>query len=173
MKKFEGTAAMMVKIGSGRFSLEGKKLWAFNDGKWKFPRETNWTRFYHESFFDLCDTPIEIKDESLGLVYRVSINGFEEVPEVSAEYMLHAIAQQLDLLEYSNGRVWAMQAKERVDLGCQELMFILEASKMVTGIHRTSERTLYRFSGMGTAPKEILKYPAEIKRAYDKLVPHE
>ena len=174
MNKFEGTAATMVKIGTQSFVLEGnKKLWALNDGKWKFPRETNWTPFSHGSFFDLCDTPIEIKDSTLGLVYRVSINGFKEVPEVTDEYMLHAIAKKLDLLEYSGSRVYALQEKEKVELGCRELAVILEASKLVTILHRTSERTLYRFAGMGSAPLALLQYKAEIKKAYNKLVPHE
>ena len=174
MNKFEGTAAMMVKIGSQSFVLEGSKLWALNDGKWRRPGEEDWKNAQHGCYFDLNEAPYEITNKSVSTVYRVSINGFKEVPEVTGEYMLHAIAQKLDLLEYSNGRVAALQEKERVDLGCQELMFILEASKMVTAIHRTSERTLYRFVGQGEgAPKELLKYPSEIKKAYDKLVPHE
>jgi len=173
MNKFEGTAATMVKIGSQRFVMEGDKLWSFEDGEWRYQGENGWRGRHRGSYLSITGTPIEIKDASAGLIYRVSIHGFEEVHEVSIEYMLHAIAQKLDLLEYSGSRVYALQEKEKVELGCQDLAVILEASKMVTILHCTSERTLYRFVGIGSALKELLQYKAEIRKAYDKLVPHE
>jgi len=165
---------MMVNIGTQRFVLEGYKLWSLEDGEWRFLGEKDWRDRHHGSYLSIAGNPIEIKDAASGLVYLVSIHSFEEVHEVSTEYMLHAIAQKLDLLEYSGSRVYALQEKEKVELGCQELAVILEASKLVTILHRTSERTLYRFVGQGEgAPKELLKYPTEIKKAYNKLVPHE
>jgi len=112
MKKFEGTAAMMVNIGTQRFVLEGYKLWSLEDGEWRFLGEKDWRDRHHGSYLSIAGNPIEIKDAASGLVYLVSIHSFEEVHEVSTEYMLHAIAQKRNGLNGSHFRCIAVSFLE-------------------------------------------------------------
>lgn len=167
MKKFEGSEVLMIELGGIRFVKENYMLWILCNHEWRYKAGDPWRRAEAGQYHHLGDYR-EIKIGSK--TYSVDLNGFEEVPQISTEYMIRAIAQKLDLLEYTNAKIYALLEHERVELGCERLKNILRDCNMLKTVHATNSRTLYHFQWNNIdIPDELLKYEKEIKSVYERV----
>lgn len=166
MKKFEGNDALIIEIGGFRFAKEDYKLWIFNLHEWRYKEGDPWKKADPGMYHHLHDYH-EIKIGSK--IYSVDKNGFEEIPQISTEYMIHAIAQKLDLLEYTGAKIYALREHDRVELGCEMLKNVLRDCNMLKTVHNTNSRALYHFQWNNIIPNDLLKYEKEIKSVYERI----
>jgi len=75
----------------------------------------------------------------------------------------------LDLLEWTNAKLYALLDHTRIELGCGELRAILFENDLLKNIHEVNECTLYRFQWSNIVPDALLKYEKEIKSIYERI----
>lgn len=101
--------------------------------------------------------------------FRVYKDGFEEVPAITRETMIREIAKKLDLLEYTGGSLYALQANEKIKLGCTTVVGILSDLGAITIVHNVKERTLYRFIWTEAVARSFKDCEKEIKEIYERM----
>ncbi len=147
MKYPEKNAALFY-IETMHFVLnEEGQLWSLCEYEWRHPGEKKWNYGYHDGYLHVGKDTFEIREICKKVYYRVDRNGYELVVEKSLEEMLKEIAERVDLIEYIIGEaMFALMANASVNIGCASLKRVLEENGMVTVIHSTNERTLYRLN---------------------------
>lgn len=166
-KKFEGNDCLFVTISKLDFVKRDHEFWILDKHQWRRGDGHEWNEGLPGCYHNL-NNPREIKGTD-GSIYRIDMEGFEEFPYVNIKEMITKIAQKLDLLEYAKGRVYALREKDSVNLGCMALKETLQRTKMITVIHSTPGRDLYRFTWTGEVPVDLLSYEKEIKEIYERM----
>ncbi len=136
-------------VGAIRFFLNDRgELW--NAGKcfyeWRQPGERTWTEASGYGYLPVGKDTFEIREIGKKVYYRMDRHGYELVVEKSLEEMLKEIAERIDLIEYTNGSMFALMSDRSVNIGCIDLRTVAATNGMLTLIHSTNERTLYRLN---------------------------
>lgn len=144
--KYPEKNASLFYIGEMHFALDVDwRLWSLCAHEWRPSGTDAWKEGHCGCFLSLEEDVYEIRRGDS--VYRVDKDGYERVIEKSLDEMLKEIAARVDLIEYKVGEgVFALLSDKSVDIGCSDLKKVLEQNGMITAIHSTNERTLYRLN---------------------------